>query len=365
MKRKLDRPLAITMWDFSWLERRWPGAGYERWEEALDALRDRGYDAVRIDAYPHLLFAGPDRDWELLPPWNTQQWGSPARITVRVRESLVRFVTLCKERGLLVALSTRFRQDVDDTRLRIAAPEGHAAIWKAVLDELDRHGLLDAILYVDLCNEWSQSFWAPFLPPALERTGEVKRADPDVIDWMRRSIGALRTAHPGLDYCYSFFDDLDGRGQDVSFMDLLEPHVWMTNCSDFYAHVPYAYEKFESTGYDNLVRNGERLYREDPARWQAALRQGIDTVAAWSRASGKPLVTTECWGVVDYKDWPGLDWGWVKELCELGTLAASATGRWVAIATSNFCGPQFVGMWRDVAWHRRLTDAIHAGKLPG
>ena len=43
------------MWDFSWLERRWPGAGYEDWAQALEELRERGYDAVRIDAYPHLL----------------------------------------------------------------------------------------------------------------------------------------------------------------------------------------------------------------------------------------------------------------------------------------------------------------------
>ncbi|MDR1800091.1 MAG: hypothetical protein LBR19_09490, partial [Bifidobacteriaceae bacterium] len=26
------------MWDFSWLERRWPGGGYEDWDEALGAL---------------------------------------------------------------------------------------------------------------------------------------------------------------------------------------------------------------------------------------------------------------------------------------------------------------------------------------
>jgi hypothetical protein len=42
---------------------------------------------------------------------------------------------------------------------------------------------------------------------------------------------------------------------------------------------------------------------------------------------------------------------------------ASATGRWLAMATSNFCGPQFVGMWRDVSWHQRLTDVIHQGPL--
>lgn len=46
------------MWDFSWLERRWPGAGYENWDLALDELCERGYNAVRIDAYPHLLAAG-------------------------------------------------------------------------------------------------------------------------------------------------------------------------------------------------------------------------------------------------------------------------------------------------------------------
>jgi hypothetical protein len=62
---------------------------------------------------------------------------------------------------------------------------------------------------------------------------------------------------------------------------------------------------------------------------------------------------------VDFKDWPLLEWDFVKELCWLGTVEAAATGRWLAMATSNFCGPQFAGMWRDVEWHRRLTDRIH------
>ena len=56
----LKKPLAIAMWDFSWLERRWPGAGYEDWDRALDELVERGYDAVRIDAYPHLVASEPD-----------------------------------------------------------------------------------------------------------------------------------------------------------------------------------------------------------------------------------------------------------------------------------------------------------------
>src|SRR4030042_4547538 len=38
-----SKPLAIAMWDFSWLERRWPGAGYEDWDQILDELLNRGY----------------------------------------------------------------------------------------------------------------------------------------------------------------------------------------------------------------------------------------------------------------------------------------------------------------------------------
>lgn len=204
------------MWDFSWLERRWPGAGYENWDTALDELRERGYDAVRIDAYPHLVAADPEREWELEPVWSQQDWGSPARTRVRVQ-------------------------------------------------------------------------------PMLNK------------------------------------------------------------------QVGYQYELFEPTGYDNMARNAEAVYRSRPEHWCKALDQGIDLAAEWARRAGKPLVTTEGWGVINYKDWPLLNWAWVKELCEHGVRRAVANGRWAAIATSTFCGPQFVGMWRDVAWHRRMTDLIHHG----
>jgi hypothetical protein len=181
---------------------------------------------------------------------------------------------------------------------------------------------------------------------------------------MRRAIRVVRGGYPDLDYTFSITSEYDTwKQQDVSMLDFLEPHIWMANSSEFYQQVGYNYEKFDSRGYDNLVDRGKPLYLSKPDYWKGKLRYRINLVANWSRVSKRPLITTECWSLVDYKDWPLLDWDWLKELCETGVEAAASTGRWVAMATSNFCGPQFVGMWRDVEWHKRLTNIIHSAPV--
>lgn len=129
-KYKYERPMAIAMWDFSWLERRWPGAGYEDWEQALDQLKLRGYDAVRIDAYPHLLAAGPDKEWTLKPEWDQQVWGAPAITRIdNIRDNLLEFISLCRDRGIVVGLSTWFRENVENIRMTITTPDQLADIW--------------------------------------------------------------------------------------------------------------------------------------------------------------------------------------------------------------------------------------------
>ncbi len=362
LRINLTRPLAITMWDFSWLERRWPGAGYEDWDRALDELQERGYDAVRIDAYPHLIACDAQREWELLPVWNQQDWGSPALTRVQVQPALNQFLEKCRARGLLVALSSWFRHDREDSQMRLTTPEQLGNAWLQTLRTIDEANLLSTILYVDLCNEFPLPVWAPYFSPTASETDVVSRDTPEGQRWMAESIALLRRAYPELNYCFSFTTEFDPH-QDVAVHDVLELHIWMPQWCDFYQQVGYHFERFSSVGYEHLVQRAEPLYRSDPPHWQQALRRGIDRAAQWSLVAGKPVITTEGWGVVDYKDWPLLSWDWVKELCEIGVQTASATGRWVALATSNFCGPQFVGMWRDIAWHRRLTDIIHHGSL--
>lgn len=361
MRPSLHRPYAITMWDFSWLERRWPGAGYEDWDQALSELTDRGYDAVRIDAYPHLVSAAPEKEWELLPAWNQTSWGAQSLIRTSVLPQLLEFLAAARRHGVAVGLSSWYRQDRDDVRMRIKTVEDQARIWIDTLEHVDRAGLLDTILYVDFCNEFPHPVWAPYLY-ASEQDPMHSRTEAWVANWMNESIRLVRSRFPDLDYTYSFCTEFSTwRDQDIAELDVLETHVWMAHreVSDFNQRTGYGFERFEPTGFDNLVANARRVFAEDQQHYEQAMCDAIDVVAEWSRATGRGVYSTECWAVIDWKDWPGLDWDWVKDLTALGTRHAAATGRWVGIATSNFCGPQFHGMWRDVDWHLELTETIH------
>ncbi|RMD82119.1 MAG: cellulase [Lentisphaerae bacterium] len=359
-------PLAIAMWDFSWLERRWPGAGYEDWDQCLDELVERGYNAVRIDAYPHLIARDPTRVWEILPCWNQQCWGSPARNRIRVQPELNTFLRKCRDRGILVGLSTWFQRTEPEAISSIVTPQNHADIWLKTLASIEQDGLLETILYLDICNEWPFDCWAPFFRPQQEKG---RWAGKESLQWIGETIDILRRHFPHIPYTCSYSGLLhveDSQIPAIHQLDFLEAHLWMVQANEreFYRRTNYHYERFDPKGYDNLARYAEDVYRAAPHYWQRLLTDYIDAAASEAERVGLPLITTECWAIVDYKDWPLLSWDWVLELCALGTRHACAKGQWLAIATSNFCGPQFTGMWREVAWHQNLTREIRSAPFP-
>jgi hypothetical protein len=53
------RPLALAMWDHTWLFRHYPGGDFESFDRVLDELVERGYNAVRIEGFPHLIAPDP------------------------------------------------------------------------------------------------------------------------------------------------------------------------------------------------------------------------------------------------------------------------------------------------------------------
>lgn len=361
--------MAIAMWDFSWLERRWPGAGYEVIEAAIDELAERGYNAVRIDAYPHFHAHGPTVTRTVLPCWSQQMWGTPCKRVVRLQPDLTHFVRACRDRGIRVALSSWYQDDLEHIRLRIPTAKTHADQWIGVLDDLAEEGLIEHLIYVDLCNEWPLPIWAPFFSGNIHRVGG-ELPTPQAFDssasvaWIVEAVAQVRQRYPDVPLTFSMTHRLPVppvNNELQEHLDVLDAHVWMIQSDEggkFYERLGYDYQRFESVGYERLVDYAEPLYRADPQHWQEVLRRHVRSVAAAAKAFGQPLFTTEGWALVDWKDWPGLNWEWIKELCAVGVREACATGAWSGLCTSNFCGPQFVGMWRDVDWHHELTDLI-------
>lgn len=360
-------PRAITMWDFSWLERRWDGAGYEDWDLVLDQLSERGYNAVRIDAYPHLISENPTKKWMLNEVWNQQVWGSPDLNEVQVQPNLNKFLEKCKSRDIKVGLSSWYRQDIDNTVMNITTPEKMAECWIKTLQSIEIDGLLDTVMFVDLCNEWPGNLWAPFFSLQYPHVVWGQWYKDESVKWMKAALAIMKEKYPEMPFLFSFdFGDVEKYNEvDTSFLDLYEHHIWMVhqNNSEFYKAVDYKDGQFSPQAYKNVVLSAEKLYREKPQYWQQLLTTKIEQMAKVARQNKRLVVTTECWGIVDYKDWPLLNWDWVKELCALGTITAAKTGAWVGIATSNFCGPQFVGMWRDIEWHRQLTAIIRSSPM--
>jgi hypothetical protein len=355
------------MWDFSWLERRWPGGGYGDVGAALDGLVMRGYDAVRIDAYPHLIRAGATDAWTLAPVWTEHDWGAPHTLAVSVQPALVDFVAACHERDVKVALSSWFRRDVTGTWRALSDPAVLAEAWNLTIAEIDDAGLGDALLFVDLANEAPVSLYNAFLYGGDPGAPDGSRKDPRIASYLATALEDVRAANPDLDLCFSFCSELeDWPDEDVGHQDLLELHLWMAAARgrEFEHRIGYDLQASgtDPESYRVLASAAEAEYRRDEAYWLNALDGIVDDAAAWSRACGLPLATTECWGPINYKDAPGLDWGWVKEVCEHGVHRALRSGRWAAVATSNFAGPQFTGMWSDVEWHQRLTAAIRGSE---
>lgn len=355
-----DRPFAIAMWDFSWLERRWTGGGFENWDDALSELKERGYDAVRIDPYPHLMIADTNKEWTMIPIWTEHAWGSPRLTKITVTDELRLFLSACRDHGIKVALSSWYRRDLNNMLMRIKSPRDHANIWVELMLEIEQWDLLDVILYVDFCNEWPFDIWAPFFAKAC---GNIGFFDEGSMNWMRKTVEIFKRHYPEIPVTFSCGYPLTDDAPDVSFLDFIEVHTWMATSSDYYHKLGYKYERFTDSGYIKLAFDGERVYRKEKEHFDNCLVGNIEAIAEWAEKRNMPIITTEGWAVVDYKDGPMLEWGWIKELCELGVKTAADTGVYAGIATSNFCEPQFVGMWRDANWHRRLTDVIHKSEL--
>lgn len=371
--------LAIAMWEFSWLVRRSGSeAEYADWERVLDDLADRGYNCIRIDAFPHLVARGLNgelvEEFVVLPQRRRFMWGNHRPVQVTPRQSIAEFIRKAAARGISIGLSTWFNNDSRRRCYEVKTPADYARIWGETLTFLDDEGLLDQIAWVDLCNEFPGGVWARGAAPQIFRTPWwnlsvmampwSERAKQAIQRYFAESIRVLRDQFPQLAFTFSFqaMGSTQLRKLDVSAFDLLEAHVWLSDDPRFAVGSGQILALTEvPCGVAVHAWRGGDFYWKRRDRWVSALKRRLDFWADWSRESRLPLYTTEAWGPVNYDDVsPGGssgEWNWVKDICAEGVAMAVESG-WRGICTSNFCQPHFGGMWADVGWHREMTRLI-------
>ena len=136
---EIQPPLAIAMWDFSWLLRHHRLGEFENWDRALDELAERGYNALRIDCFPHLVAAGKIRPTGK-PSSSIRRavgkpalWGNQYSIYSRPRESLIVFLTKCRERGIRVGLATWFLAHGTERNREVQGLTDFVRVWDETL----------------------------------------------------------------------------------------------------------------------------------------------------------------------------------------------------------------------------------------
>ncbi len=172
------KPLAIAMWDFSWLLRHYQGGGFEDWDRVLSQLAERGYNAIRIDCFPQLVAA--DNEGAIVEEfyypktnWKPALWGNDASVYVRPREALATFLPLCKQYGIHVGLSTWFREDASSRHDLPRGVEGLARVWTETIDFLVKNNLMENVIYVDLLNEYPLFHGFVWLSKELDKLAGV------------------------------------------------------------------------------------------------------------------------------------------------------------------------------------------------
>ena len=156
---KIRKPLAIAMWDYSWILRHHRYGEFENWNKVLEGLAERGYNAIRIDAMPQFVAADSSGKTEtefrsVKDGWKPSLWGNDYTMTFSPREALLEFLPECRKQGIKVGLATWFMRH-GTLRSDIFTEEGGLMrAWDETLTLLKSNDLLDNVIYVDLLNEY-------------------------------------------------------------------------------------------------------------------------------------------------------------------------------------------------------------------
>ena len=389
---KMKNPLAIAMWDYSWMLRHHKYGDFENWDEVLDGMVERGYNALRIDCFPHLIAADKKGKIEesflhVREAWKPAFWGNDFTMRSHPRQDLVEFMKKCKERNIYIGLSTWFMPHGTKRNEETQSTSDFIRVWNETLEFVNENDLMDIVIYVDLLNEYPLWHGLEWFKKEMNQRGNEKLFKennpdanvPDEVFEQRKNGGytkfqaeffqsfiddtitALKAKWSGIPFFASFPGAANLYSVDVSKFGAIDPHYWFSHHGDLNKKTGVAnLHMFRSEKQSHFEENYQMVLKY----WDTNLTEltnwmegRIKAAAELGKKHDIPVGNTEGWGSVFWQDHPLTGWEFIKNAADVSVDLAVKHG-YKFICTSNFCHPQFKGMWRDVEWHKQITKRI-------
>lgn len=380
---KTEKPLAIAMWDFSWILRHHRYGEFENWEQVICGLAERGYNAIRMDAMPQ--FVASTREGKIIDEfrsvkedWKPCLWGNDYTMSFRPREALLEFLPICKKYGIKVGLATWYAPHNTGHKYIANEEGGLLRAWTETLNFLKDNNLLDNIIYVDLLNEYPNNHGFDWLKQELNKRSDIqqfKLNNPEAhmpnLDaakgnalqvtfhnqFMKDTITALKIKFPELEFFTSYDSGVPLDDVDLTEQAALDYHVWFQHTGKIRNIMEIA-SRDQAQDLSLLNRQLYAYWKENKTWLVNWIEERIDAIAAKAKQNNLVCGNTEGWGPIGWYDHPELDWRWTKESADICVDLARKHDNYKFICTSNFTHPQFKGIWDDIAWHRQITDRI-------
>lgn len=392
--KQMKNPLAIAMWDYSWMLRHHQFGDFEDWDLVLDGMLERGYNALRIDCFPHLIAADrqgniQDEFLHVREAHKPAYWGNQFTMRSNPRKNLIEFLTKCKERGIYIGLSTWFMgtDRVNDTE----SVADFVRVWNETLQFIADNDLMQDVIYVDLLNEYPLWHGLEWFKKEMNQRGNeklFKENNPDANvpdevfekrknggytklqaeyfqDFIDTSIKELSSNWPDIPFFASFPGAADLDSVDVSHFGAIDPHYWFSHHADFNKETGLAgLNLFRSEKQSHFEENYKKVlnyWKENKQELTNWMEGRILKASILGEKHNIPVGNTEGWGAVFWQEHPFVDWEFIKEAADV-SVDLAVKHNYKFICTSNFTHPQFKGIWRDVEWHQQITKRIKAGK---
>ena len=390
----LTQPVAIAMWDFSWLLRHHRIGSFEDWDKVLDGLAERGYNAIRIDCFPHLVASDSDGNiteefFHPMSEWGKPiLWGNQYSMYSRPREALLEFLPKCRERGIHVGLATWFLGHGTDRNKTVIGLDGFIRVWDETLELLNNHNLLSDILYVDLLNEYPLWHGFDWLTDELNRMTDKKKfqntnSDAHIPDinfiksdgkkynpaqeafyksFMTDAIKQLKIRWLNIDFfaSLSHASNVPWVENDFSQFSCLDAHIWFSHNNDFSTATNYhstIHAPKNDLAFEKANKDIKAYWQQHEGEMISWMDQELKLRAEISKKYNIVCGNTEGWGTIMWYEHPALDWEFMKTSGDV-CVDLSIKHCFKFICTSNFTHPHFPGIWDDIKWHRQVTNRI-------